>query len=37
MGKVERDNGLIKQQLTKLSLELRLSWIDLLPLVLTCL
>ncbi|XP_020009054.2 endogenous retrovirus group FC1 Env polyprotein-like [Castor canadensis] len=32
MGKVERDNGLIKQQLTKLSLELRLSWIDLLPL-----
>jgi hypothetical protein len=36
-GKVERANGLIKQQLTKLSLELRLSWIDLLPLALNCL
>jgi hypothetical protein len=34
-GKVERANGLIKQQLTKLSLELRLSWVDLLPLALT--
>jgi hypothetical protein len=37
LGKVERANGLIKQQLTKLSLELWLSWIDLLPLALTCL
>jgi hypothetical protein len=36
-GKVERANGLTKQQLTKLSLELRLSWVDLLPLALTCL
>ncbi|XP_015424820.1 PREDICTED: protein NYNRIN-like [Myotis davidii] len=31
-GKVERANGLIKEQLTKLSLELRLSWPKLLPL-----
>jgi hypothetical protein len=35
LGKVERANGLIKQQLTKLSLELWLSWVDLLPLALT--
>nr|KAF6450448.1 hypothetical protein HJG59_008342 [Molossus molossus] len=34
-GKVERANGLIKEQLTKLSLELRQSWPDLLPLALT--
>jgi transposase InsO family protein len=34
-GKVEQAKGLIKQQLTKLSLELRLSWVDLLPLALT--
>jgi transposase InsO family protein len=36
-GKVEWANSLIKQQLTKLSLELWLSWVDLLPLALTCL
>ena len=36
-GKVERANGLIKQQLTKLSIELRLSWPSLLPIALTCL
>ncbi|XP_059512158.1 uncharacterized protein LOC132211533 [Myotis daubentonii] len=30
-GKVERANGLIKEQLTKLSLELHLSWPELLP------
>ena len=34
-GKVERANGLIKQQLTKLSIELRLSWPSLLPIALT--
>ncbi|KAM7069284.1 uncharacterized protein WM277_003911 [Molossus nigricans] len=34
-GKVERANGLIKEHLTKLSLELRQSWPDLLPLALT--
>jgi hypothetical protein len=34
-GQVEQANGLIKQQLTKLSLELRISWVDLLPLALT--
>ena len=36
-GKVERANGLIKQQLTKLSIELRLSWPSLLPIALICL
>lgn len=30
-GKVERANGIIKDHLTKLSLELRSSWVDLLP------
>jgi transposase InsO family protein len=35
LGKVERANSLIKQQLTNLSLELQLSWVDLLPLALT--
>lgn len=34
-GKVEKANGLIKQQLTKLSLETRQSWVTLLPLALT--
>nr|XP_054112228.1 uncharacterized protein LOC128932154 [Callithrix jacchus]XP_054112229.1 uncharacterized protein LOC128932154 [Callithrix jacchus] len=34
-GKVERANGLIKDQLTKLSLELKQSWVSLLPLALT--
>ena len=34
-GKVERANGLIKQQLTKFSIELRLSWPSLLPTALT--
>lgn len=34
-GKVEKANGLIKDQLTKLSLELKLSWVQLLPLALT--
>nr|XP_039316713.1 uncharacterized protein LOC120360499 [Saimiri boliviensis boliviensis] len=33
-GKVERANGLIKEQVTILSLELRQSWITLLPLAL---
>lgn len=33
-GKVEKANGLIKEQLTKLSLELRQSWVTLLPLAL---
>lgn len=36
-GKVERVNRLIKQQLTKLSTKLRLSWPSLIPIVLTCL
>ncbi|XP_026633146.1 protein NYNRIN-like isoform X1 [Microtus ochrogaster] len=36
-GKVERPNGLIKQQLIKLSIELRLSWPSLPPIALTCL
>ena len=35
-GKVERVNGIIKTHLTKLTSELRLSWVDLLPLALTC-
>ncbi|KAL0611156.1 envelope glycoprotein [Plecturocebus cupreus] len=34
-GKVERANGLIKEQLTKLMLELRQSWVTLLPIALT--
>ena len=34
-GKVERVNGIIKTHLTKLASELRLSWVDLLPLALT--
>ncbi|XP_052602008.1 uncharacterized protein LOC128115406 [Peromyscus californicus insignis] len=34
-GKVEKANGLIKRQLTKLSTELRLSWPSLLPIALT--
>ncbi|KAL0588270.1 Gag-Pol polyprotein [Plecturocebus cupreus] len=34
-GKVERANGLIKEQLTKLMLELRQSWVTLLPVALT--
>ncbi|CAO2586367.1 hypothetical protein LEMLEM_LOCUS3994, partial [Lemmus lemmus] len=34
---IQTDNGLIKQQLTKLSIELRLSWLSLLPIALTCL
>ena len=34
-GKVERVNGIIKTHLTKLASELRLSWFDLRPLVLT--
>uniref|UniRef100_A0A8I5R1R5 Uncharacterized protein n=1 Tax=Papio anubis TaxID=9555 RepID=A0A8I5R1R5_PAPAN len=34
-GKVERANGLIKQQLTKLSIETHQSWVTLLPLALT--
>ena len=34
-GKVERVNGIIKTHLTKLTSELRLSWVDLLPLALT--
>nr|XP_054101347.1 uncharacterized protein LOC128929691 [Callithrix jacchus] len=34
-GKVERANGLIKDQLTKLSLKLKQSWVSLLPLALT--
>ncbi|KAL0601876.1 envelope glycoprotein [Plecturocebus cupreus] len=33
-GKVERANGLIKEQLTKLMLELRQSWVTLLPIAL---
>lgn len=36
-GKVEGTNGLIKQQLVKLSIELRSSWPSLLPSALTCL
>ena len=35
-GKVERVNGIIKTHLTKLASELWLSWVDLLPLALTC-
>nr|XP_037851495.1 protein NYNRIN-like [Chlorocebus sabaeus] len=34
-GKVEKANGLIKQQFIKLSLETRQSWVTLLPLALT--
>ncbi|KAK1346493.1 LOW QUALITY PROTEIN: hypothetical protein QTO34_000349 [Cnephaeus nilssonii] len=34
-GKVERVNGLLKDHLTKLSLEIRSSWPDLLPMALT--
>ncbi|XP_032475777.1 protein NYNRIN-like [Phocoena sinus] len=34
-GKVERANGILKDHLTKLSLEVRVSWPDLLPLALT--
>ena len=34
-GKLERVNGIIKMHLTKLASELRLSWVDLLPLALT--
>nr|XP_054106328.1 uncharacterized protein LOC128930534 isoform X1 [Callithrix jacchus] len=34
-GKVERANGLIKEHLTKLMLELRQSWVTLLPIALT--
>jgi hypothetical protein len=34
-GKVEQANSLIKPQLTKLSLEFWLPWVDLLPLALT--
>ncbi|XP_078189303.1 uncharacterized protein LOC144577233 [Callithrix jacchus] len=34
-GKVERVNGLIKEHLTKLALELRQSWVTLLPIALT--
>ena len=34
-GKVERANSLLKEQLTKLTLETRLSWPSLLPLALT--
>ena len=34
-GKVERANGLLKAQLTKLTLETRLSWPTLLPIALT--
>ena len=34
-GKVEQVNGIIKTHLTKLASELRLSWVDLLPLALT--
>ncbi|KAL0625558.1 LOW QUALITY PROTEIN: envelope glycoprotein [Plecturocebus cupreus] len=34
-GKMERANGLIKEQLTKLMLELRQSWVTLLPIALT--
>ncbi|KAJ1074176.1 hypothetical protein K5549_019442, partial [Capra hircus] len=34
-GKVERVNSIIKTHLTKLASELRLSWVDLLPLALT--
>ena len=34
-GKVERANSLLKDQLTKLSLELNQSWTSLLPLALT--
>lgn len=34
-GKVEKANGLLKAQLTKLTLETRLSWPTLLPLALT--
>ncbi|KAK1346471.1 LOW QUALITY PROTEIN: hypothetical protein QTO34_000327 [Cnephaeus nilssonii] len=35
LGKVERVNGLLKDHLTKLSLEIRSSWPDLLPMALT--
>ena len=34
MGKVKRANSLLKDQLTKLSLEVKLSWPDLLPIAL---
>ena len=34
-GKVQQVNGIIKTHLTKLASELRLSWVDLLPLALT--
>ncbi|XP_022439273.1 uncharacterized protein LOC111179699 [Delphinapterus leucas] len=34
-GKIERANGILKDHLTKLSLEVRISWPNLLPLALT--
>lgn len=35
LGKVERANGLLKDQLTELSLDVKTSWPDLLPVALT--